>query len=87
MNQPAPVVKSAARALDVLELLVDRPDGLTLLEIAEELGLAKSSAHGLVSTLLGRQVLRLTQDGRRSVYRLGHRIFERWRSTSMRRCC
>jgi IclR family KDG regulon transcriptional repressor len=72
----APVVKSAARTIDVLELLVDRPDGLTLLEIAEELGLAKSSAHGLVATLLGRSVLRLTQDGRRSVYRLGHRIFE-----------
>jgi IclR family KDG regulon transcriptional repressor len=77
MNQtPPPVVKSAARAIDVLELLVDRPEGLTLLEIAEELDLAKSSAHGLVATLLGRSVLRLTQDGRRSVYRLGHRIFE-----------
>lgn len=76
MNQSSAVVKSAARALDVLELLVECPDGLTLLEIAEELGLAKSSAHGLVATLLGRNVLRLTHDGRRSVYRLGYRIFE-----------
>lgn len=77
MNATTPaVVKSAARAIEVLELLVDQPEGLTLLEIAEELGLAKSSAHGLVATLLGRNVLRLTQDGRRSVYRLGHRIFE-----------
>jgi IclR family transcriptional regulator, KDG regulon repressor len=76
MNQPPPTVKSAARAIDVLELLVDRPEGLTLLEIADELKLAKSSAHGLVATLLGRNVLRLTQDGRRAVYRLGHRIFE-----------
>jgi len=70
------MVKSASRTIDVLELLAYRPDGLTLLEIADELGLAKSSAHGLVATLLDRNVLRLTQDGRRSVYRLGHRIFE-----------
>lgn len=76
MNQTQAVVKSAARAIDVLELLVEHPDGLTLLEIGEELGLAKSSAYGLLATLLGRSVLRLTHDGRRSVYRLGHRIFE-----------
>jgi DNA-binding IclR family transcriptional regulator len=76
MNQPPLMVKSAARAIDVLELVADRPDGLTLLEIADQLGLAKSSAHGLVATLLARNVLRLSQDGRRAVYRLGHRIFE-----------
>lgn len=77
MNEVSPpMVKSASRTIDVLELLADRPDGLTLLEIAEELDLAKSSAHGLLATLLARNVLRLTLDGRRSVYRLGHRIFE-----------
>jgi DNA-binding IclR family transcriptional regulator len=75
MNQPQ-VVKSAARTIDVLELLVEHAEGLTLLEIADELGMAKSSAHSLVATLLGRNVVRLTQDGRRAVYRLGHRIFE-----------
>ncbi|HEY0949190.1 MAG TPA: IclR family transcriptional regulator [Nocardioides sp.] len=76
MNQSSSAVKSAARAIDVLELLADRSEGLTLLEIADELGLAKSSAHSLVGTLLARNVLRLTQDGRRAIYRLGHRIFE-----------
>lgn len=76
MNQPPKTVKSAARVIDVFELLMDRPEGLTLLEIADELGLAKSSAHSLLATLLARNVLRLTQDGRRSVYGLGHRIFE-----------
>jgi IclR family KDG regulon transcriptional repressor len=76
VNQAPQVVKSAARTIDVLELLVDRPEGRTLLELADELGLAKSSAHGLVATLLERKVLRLTQDGRRAVYQLGHRIFE-----------
>jgi IclR family transcriptional regulator, KDG regulon repressor len=75
MNHPDGV-KSASRAIDVLELLVENPDGLTQLEIAAKLGLAKSSAHGLLTTLVGRNVLRLTQDGRRTVYRLGHRIFE-----------
>jgi IclR family transcriptional regulator, KDG regulon repressor len=76
VNDLVPVVKSAARAIDVLELLVDRPEGRTLLEIADELGLAKSSAHGLMATLLARSVVRLSLEGRRSVYQLGHRIFE-----------
>jgi IclR family transcriptional regulator, KDG regulon repressor len=70
------MVKSASRTIDVLALLADRPDGMTLLEIADELRLAKSSAHGLMATLLAHNVVRLTVDGRRSVYRLGHRIFE-----------
>jgi IclR family KDG regulon transcriptional repressor len=76
MNPQPEQVKSAARTIDVLELLTERPDGLSLLEIASELGLAKSSAHALLTTLRARQVLRLVQDGRRSVYQLGHRIFE-----------
>lgn len=75
MNLPKPV-KSAARTVDVLELLLEHPDGLTLLEIANDLGMAKSSAHALLGTLRGRQVVRLSQDGRRSVYQIGHRIFE-----------
>lgn len=69
-------VKSAARTIDVLELLTGNPDGLTLLEIADDLGMAKSSAHALLGTLRDRQVVRLAQDGRRSVYQIGHRIFE-----------
>ncbi|MGZ4531424.1 MAG: IclR family transcriptional regulator [Mycobacteriaceae bacterium] len=73
MNQP---VKSAARTIDVLELLAAHEGGLTLQEIADRLGMAKSSTHGLLTTLLERAVIRTTTVDRRSVYKLGHRIFE-----------
>jgi IclR helix-turn-helix domain len=71
VNRLPDVVRSASRTIDVRELLPDRSRGLALLEIGEELGVAKSSAHSLVATLLARSVPRLNQDGRRSVYRLG----------------
>src|SRR5439155_23759920 len=47
-------VKSAGRVLDILELLAAEPQGLTLSRIADKLGIARSSAHGLVHTLLRR---------------------------------
>lgn len=76
MNELAsqPVVKSAARGLDVLELLASNPDGLTLSEICAALSLPKSSAHALLGTLLGRAYL--MQGRREHTYRLGPRLFE-----------
>lgn len=68
-------VKSAARTIDVLELLADHEQGMSLQDIADRLGMAKSSAHGLLTTLLDRAVIRTTTVDRRSVYKLGHRIF------------
>jgi len=47
-------VKSAVRVLDVLELLSARAEPMRLLELAVTLGIPKSSAHGLLSTLQGR---------------------------------
>jgi len=77
MNEaPVPRVKSAERAIDILSLLAGRVEGLTLLEIGAELGLAKSSVFGLMATLLDRKVVRLTPRDGRSVYQLDHRIFE-----------
>lgn len=49
MNQ---VVKSAARILDILELLGRARAPLSLKEIALELGYPASSAHGLLTTLV-----------------------------------
>lgn len=67
-------VKSAVRVLDIFELLARHPDGLSLSEIATALAMPKSSAHGLLSTLLRRGYLR---PGRRDrTYRLGARLFE-----------
>jgi DNA-binding IclR family transcriptional regulator len=53
-----PVVKSADRVVDVLELLASEPQGLTVRELGDRLGIARSSVHGLVHTLLARGYLK-----------------------------
>ncbi|MFM2033178.1 MAG: hypothetical protein RLZZ297_1943 [Chloroflexota bacterium] len=73
-NTAPQVVKSAARVFDVFELLVQHPDGLSMTEISDALDFPKSSAHGLLSTMVARGYLR---DGRRDrTYRLGPALFE-----------
>jgi IclR family acetate operon transcriptional repressor len=59
-----PVVKSADRVLDILELLASEPNGLTLSEIADRLGIARSSTHGLVHTLRVRGFVSPGEGGR-----------------------
>lgn len=54
-------VKSADRVVDILELLAEDPQGLTVSQISARLGIARSSAHGLVNTLRSRGYL--TQSG------------------------
>lgn len=67
-------VKSAARVLDIFELLVRHRDGMSLSEICAVLGLPKSSGHALLMTLVRRGYLR---EGRRErTYRLGPALFE-----------
>ena len=66
-------VKSADRTLDILELLAAEPAGLTVSEISQKLGLARSSTHGLVRTLHARGYLVQT-GGRR--FHLGARLIE-----------
>lgn len=48
------LVKSAARVLDLLELLSSRAEPMRLNELVAFMGIPKSSAHGLVSTLVAR---------------------------------
>lgn len=67
-------VKSALRVLDIFELLARHPDGISLSAIAAELHIPKSSAHGLLATLLNRGYLRPGRHDR--TYRLGVRLFE-----------
>jgi DNA-binding IclR family transcriptional regulator len=50
-------VKSAARVLDVLELFAASPIALGVTEVARKLGIPKSSAQGLLTTLAGRGYL------------------------------
>jgi DNA-binding IclR family transcriptional regulator len=51
------LIKSAARVLDVLELLSSRPEPIRLNELVARLGIPKSSAHALVTTLVARGYL------------------------------
>jgi len=68
----AGAVKSADRSLDVLELLADCRDGLTLSEVCEALGWPKSSTLALLRTLRRRDYL---ADGTRPrSYRLGSQV-------------
>ena len=68
-------VKSADRVLDILELLAAEPQGLTLSEISRRLAIARSSAHGLVHTLLQRGYLQQESTGSRN-FRLGVRLIQ-----------
>jgi IclR family transcriptional regulator, KDG regulon repressor len=66
-------VKSANRALDIFELLAAEAHGLTVSEISDRLGLARSSTHGLVRTLQSRGYL---MDGGSRRYHLGARLIQ-----------
>jgi len=66
-------VKSAVRTLDIFELLASEPQGLTVSEISDKLGLARSSTHGLVRTLHARGYL--MQDGGQR-FHLGARLIQ-----------
>lgn len=67
-------VRSVAKALTILDLLAGNGREMTLAEIAREVGLAKSTAHGLLATLKGfGYVEQAASDGK---YRLGIRLFE-----------
>ena len=67
-------VKSTSRALDILELLADSSQGLTLTELARQLELPKSTVHGLVHTL--RQRGYISQNETHRTFHLGLRLWE-----------
>jgi len=67
-------VKSARRALDVLELLTARERSLTFPEIGDALGLPGSSLHALLATLTDAGWLEFDPDSRQ--YGLGLRVLE-----------
>ena len=70
VGQHAPGVKSAYRVIDIFELLAESANGLTVSEISMRLGIARSSTHGLVHTLLRRGYLTLDNSGGKR-FRLG----------------
>jgi DNA-binding IclR family transcriptional regulator len=58
-------VKSADRTLDVLEALAAAPEKPTLGELARNLGIPKSSLHGVLRTLQARGWVRVDETGTR----------------------
>ncbi|GLY76304.1 IclR family transcriptional regulator [Actinoallomurus iriomotensis] len=67
-------VPAVTRALDVLELFLDRPS-LSAPEITERLGLPRTTVHELVTTLTDRAYL-IPTPGQPTRYRLGMRLFQ-----------
>lgn len=69
------LVPAVTRALDILELFLDSDDTLTTPEITRKLGLPRTTAHELVTTLAARSYLVPVADqpGR---YRLGVRAYQ-----------
>ena len=67
-------VKSAERALDLMEYLATRRSGATFPDIVADLGVPKSSLHGLLGTLVNRGWIYLDEESRR--YRIGMRVWE-----------
>src|SRR3546814_18980718 len=68
-----PLVKSAARVLDLLELLAAAPRPLRLAEIAPRLDIPKTSAFALLSTLVAKCYAEEQGGG----YRLAERLRDR----------
>lgn len=76
----AGVVRSLDRALGLLDALVAAPEGLGLVDLSRRVGIAKSTAHRLISTLEHRGfVVRRPDDGR---YLLGLKVLKSLDSAS-----
>ena len=67
-------IQSVARALAILDTLAEARRELALHEIADRLGLPKSTAHGLISTL--KDFGYIEQSAFTAKYKLGLRLFE-----------
>lgn len=75
MKSPAAEGTAALdKALDVLDAVGSTPEGMAQTQLAERLGLPRTTLYRLLATLVARGLLR--RDARRRVYRLGFRCFE-----------
>lgn len=74
MNDQGQNVKSAQRALELLEVVARYPNGVTFVELAEQLTYPKSSLHGLLHTVVAMKWLTLDPDDRH--YSIGVRPWE-----------
>lgn len=61
-------VQSIERALDIIEVLAEENEGLGVTEIANRIGLHKSTAHRIITTLANRGYLKKNENG---TYQIG----------------
>lgn len=77
MNKPSTHddkgVQSVDRVLDMIEVLAEEQKGLGVTELANRVGLHKSTAHRLLSTLARRNYIEKTEDGN---YKIGLKLIE-----------
>ena len=62
--------RTTLRAVQILKLVSKRPEGITLDEICEELGLPKTSAYDIVITLVETGMIHVSR-GQKQQYRIG----------------
>jgi DNA-binding IclR family transcriptional regulator len=67
-------IKSIVKAAMLMDLLVESDTALSLAAIAKESGIAKSTLHGILATLIG--VGYVVQDEETGNYRPGYHLFE-----------
>jgi DNA-binding IclR family transcriptional regulator len=67
--------KSAARTIDIIELLAERGKSLTLTEISKALDLPKTSSFDIISTLIERKILEYDNKQFKTI-QLGLKLFE-----------
>lgn len=67
-------IKSIAKAARIINMLADAGQPLSLAAMSAELGISKSTLHGIISTLV--DVKFMAQDQQTGRYRLGTRLFE-----------
>lgn len=77
-------VQSVAKALRLLDLLMEAHQPLTLAALSEQTGWPKSTIHGLLSTMRESTVVDQQSDGR---YCLGVRLFEYGCAVGARTVC
>jgi len=63
------MIKSLSKAIEILEILKKSPKGCSLLQIYTTLGIPKSTAHGILKTLMGKMYV--LKDESTHFYRLG----------------
>ncbi|MDR3214665.1 MAG: IclR family transcriptional regulator [Bacilli bacterium] len=67
-------IKSVSKAIKIIEVIVKHNHGISLSQLANELGMARSTVHGLVSTLLDNGYV--AQDNNTGYYELGNKLYE-----------